>query len=485
MNYTLALNKELAKKLRLSDELCNNIASIECIKGNYEKALNFYSMIQCEDSLYEETKSILFNSKAITYSKLGDFNAAVNYYIKSIKIRKILQDSVGLAVSYLNLGSLYYETYDNKNAFKYFTKSYDLAYNLKSNEFLEDIVFNLSLLYEDEKNYKKALQFYKRSDSIANKLIAQEKIWELSQIERKLAIQSKQLQISELETLNTRKELELTTRSTQRNALIAASLALLVIAGVVSIFLVQRNRASRIIRKQRNELETLNKTKDRLFSIIAHDLRSPVNSLQKKNVQAMKSMESGDLAMAQKMIRHIRKDTEQTSLLLNNLLHWSFTETGNLFLLPQPLLLRACIEQVIEELSFASHEKHISFDTDIPEQLIVTTDLNCLKIILRNLLQNALKFSYLNQSIRITCRQESTGTVIRIRDYGIGIPAELHNKLFNMDQEKIRKGTQNEPGSGLGLWLIQYLLQKNKGHISINPHTNPGTEITITLNHIL
>lgn len=393
-----------------------------------------------------------------------------------------MPDTTRLAIAYLNIGSFYFEYYKNEAALHYWRKSSSLAKAQKNNELLENLYFNFSLLHETEGNYKQALDDYKKSDSLKNLSDTKEKIWELSQIEKKLAIQSKQLQISELETLNTKKELEINTRSTQRNALMAASLGLLLIAGIVSTFLVQRNRASRIIARQRNELETLNKTKDRLFSIIAHDLRSPVNSLQQKNAQAIQSMERGDLATAGEMIRHIRKDTEQTSLLLNNLLHWSFGETGNLFLLPQPLLLRACIEQVVEELSFASREKQISVVLDIPPQLIVNTDLNSLRIILRNLLQNALKFSYLNQRIEITCKEEAAGVSICIRDYGIGIPAELHHKLFNMDQEKIRKGTQNEQGSGLGLWLVQYLLQKNKGHISINPHTKPGTEITITLN---
>ncbi len=451
----------------------------------YDKALVYYNMVAIEHHFTDNALSELFNNKALCYSLTEQYDSAVFYLNKSIILKEKHRDLAGLAISYLNLGDVYFQLQKNKTALSYFIKSRDLA-NAQNEELtLENAYYNLSMTYESLGNYKYALHNFKKSDSIRLKLDKKESIWKLSQIEKKLAVQSKQLQISELETLNTKKESELNMRSMQRNALIATSLGLLLIAGIVSIFLVQRNRASRIIQSQRNDLETLNKTKDRLFSIIAHDLRSPVNSLRKKNIQAMKSMESGDLGMAQEMIRHIRKDTEQTSLLLNNLLHWSFTETGNLFLLPQPILLSACIEGVIEELSFASQEKQVRFETDIPEQLIVATDLNCLKIILRNLLQNALKFSYFDQRITISCWQERTGVAIRIRDYGIGIPAELHQHLFNMGQEKIRKGTQNEQGSGLGLWLIHYLLKKNNGNISINAHTNPGTEITITLNHSL
>ena len=449
----------------------------------YDKALVHYNMIACEHNFTDNALSELFNNKALCYSQTEQYDSAVFYLNKSIILKEKHKDIAGLAISYLNLGDVHFQQQKDKTALGYFLKSRDLATAQNEELTLENAYYNLSMIYETFGNYKYALNNFKKSDSIRIKLDKKESIWKLSQIEKKLAVQSKQLQIAELETLNTKKELELRTRSTQRNALMAASLGLLLIAGIVSAFLVQRNRASRIIRTQRNELETLNKTKDRLFSIIAHDLRSPVNALQQKNIQAMKSMESGDLAMTGEMIRHIRKDTEQTSLLLNNLLHWSFSETGNLFLLPQPLLLRACIEQVTEELSFASREKQISFELDIPQQLILSTDLNSLKIILRNLLQNAVKFSYLNQRIDIACREEASGVSIRIRDYGIGIPAELHCKLFNMDREKIRKGTQNEQGSGLGLWLIQYLLQKNNGRIFITPHTEPGTEITVILNH--
>jgi len=463
--------------------VCNSIGAIYYKMEKYDKALVHYNMVAFEHNFTDNALSELFNNKALCYSQTEQYDSAVFYLHKSIVLKEKHKDIAGLAISYLNLGDVYFQKQKDKTALSYFLKSRDLANAQNEERTLENAYYNLSMTYESLGNYKSALNNFKKSDSIRIKLDTKESIWKLSQIEKKLAVQSKQLQISELETLNTKKELELSTRSTQRNAFMAVSLGLLLIAGIVSIFLVQRNRASRTIARQRNELETLNKTKDRLFSIIAHDLRSPVNSLQQKNAQAMQSMESGDLPMAQEMIRLIRKDTEQASLLLNNLLHWSFSETGNLFLLPQPLLLRACIEQVVEELSFASREKQISFAPDIPPQLIVSTDLNSLRIILRNLLQNAVKFSYRHQRIEISCREEAAGVSIRIRDYGIGIPAELHHKLFGMDQEKIRKGTQNEQGSGLGLWLIHYLLQKNDGRISVNPDTAPGTEITVTLNH--
>lgn len=415
------------------------------------------------------------------YNYIENYEMAEYYYRKSIAV---LPDTARLAVAYLNIGSFYFDYYKNKEAAYYWLKSLRLAKTKTDNGILEHIYFNFSLLHETEGDYRQALANYKKADSLRDLIDSKEKIWELSQIEKKLAIQSRQLHISELEKLNTKKELELNKRATQRNLLLLISFCLLVIAGGTTSFLVQRNKASRIITGQKQELETLNKTKDRLFSIIAHDLRSPVNALRQKNISALQSMESGDHSSATELIRHIRKDTEQASLLLNNLLHWSFTETGNVFLMPQPILLKGCIEQVIEELSFASREKNIGFELELSEQQTVHTDPNSLKIILRNLLQNAVKFSYLDQTIKISCRNDDACVRIQIRDYGIGIPAGLQDTLFDMNQLKIRKGTNNEGGSGLGLWLIRDLLHKNKGHISVNPLTKPGTEITITLNHL-
>lgn len=481
--YTRAEALGKGYKFPLVNEVYMSIGAILYQKERYDESLAYYQLVDTAYRMPAGIKSIMYNNMAGCYNYTDNYAMAEYYYTQSLETRKRLSDTLGMAISLINMGALYFDHYDNAQARLYWKKGLDLADQLKNNTIIEKVYYNLSLLEETEANYRKALMYYRLSDSIKKLSDNKENLWKLSQTERKLSLQSKQLQISELEKLNTKKELELTTRSTQRNVLIAASLGLLLIAGIVSLFLVQRNKASRIIAGQKNELETLNKTKDRLFSIIAHDLRSPVNALRHKNISALQSMESGDHSSATEMIRHIRKDTEQTSLLLNNLLHWSFTETGNLFLMPQPVLLKACIEQVIEELSFASREKNIGFDLAISERQIVYTDLNSLKIILRNLLQNAVKFSYLDQTIKISCKDDGTCVRIQIRDYGIGIPAGLQDRLFDMDHDKIRKGTNNEGGSGLGLWLIRDLLHKNNGHISVNPQTKPGTEITITLNH--
>lgn len=476
---------ELGKRYKfpLLNEVWISIAAILYREERYDESLAHYQLIDTAYRLPDGIKSIMYNNMAGCYNYTDDYVKAEHYYNQSIEIKKRLCDTAGMAISFINMGALYFDHYDNKRARDYWKKGLNLADRSKNNAIIEKAYYNLSLLEETEANYRKALRYYQLSDSLKRLLDNKENLWKLSQIERKLSTQSRQLQISELEKLNTKKELELSTRSTQRNLLIGLSLGLLFIAGIVSVFLVQRNKASRIIAGQKTELEALNKTKDRLFSIIAHDLRSPVNALRQKHISALQSMESGDHALATDMIRHIQKDAEQASLLLNNLLHWSFTETGNVFLLPQTILLKACVEQVIEELSFASREKNIRFEMAISDQQTVHTDPNSLKIILRNLLQNAIKFSYLDGKIAISCRNNEAGVQIQIRDYGIGIPAELQGRLFDMDHHKVRKGTNNEAGSGLGLWIIHGLLQKNKGSIVVNPQTKPGTGITITLNH--
>ncbi len=471
-------------QLPLLNELYNNLAAIMFRKKEYSQALHYYNLIKCVECMPNETRSTIYNNKALCYAYDGESRQAVLHHLQSIKLKETLKDSLGLAISYLNLGDLYYDEYETSTALNYWNKSIELARKLKSDEVFENASFNLSLLYENNGNYKQALQYYKNSDSAGNRLIDREKIWKLSEIEKKLALQNKQLEITELENTNYKTEIKLNQRSTQRNISITIALGLLLVSGIVTAFLIQRNKASKIIHKQKTELETLNKTKDRIFSIIAHDLKSPISSLLKKNKLALDYMESGDHISAKTIIYHIRKDTEQTNILLNNLLHWSFTETGNLFILPQPLLLKACIEQITDELQFASKEKNICFEISVPDQLIVNTDLNSMKIILRNLLQNAIKFSYLNQKINIICKQENDIVYISIRDYGIGIPDTISHNLFIMDNNKIRKGTDGECGSGLGLWLINYLLQKNNGFISVNKQIKQGTEITVQLNPI-
>lgn len=469
-------------RLPLINEAYINIGNLYFKKLDYKSALKYYNMADTNIALSDESRSIMFNNKAICYNEIEEYALSKTYFEKSMDIEKKISDTVGLTTAYLNLGGLYLQEYNYTSAFRYFKKSLQLAIFKKDDNILENVYYNLSLLYESKGDFAHALNYYRQSDSARARQAEKDKVWELAQVEQKVAVQSKQLQINTLERDALLRQAEIRERSAQRNVVIVIAVALALLAATIFFFLLQKNKANDIILSQKAKLENLGKAKDRLFSIIAHDLRSPMSTMLSKNRQLCNEIEATATPKAGALLRDLRKETEHTHLLLNNLLHWSFTETGNLFILPQPMPLRPCVQQITEELSFAARQKNIAFTISIPGNTIIVMDHNSIRIILRNLIQNAIKFSHTNSQIDISFYNTATAQYISVRDYGIGIPKNIREQLFEMNGEKVRAGTGNEKGSGLGLWLVSYLAQKNNATVVADPDISCGTSMIIQLN---
>jgi len=230
-----------------------------------------------------------------------------------------------------------------------------------------------------------------------------------------------------------------------------------------------------------NELTKSNATKNRLFSIIAHDLRSPFSGLIGITDYLKEYYHELDDSQRQEMILKIEKSTQNIYDLLSNLLLWSMTQKDALKLYPEPVNLLLVIEQAILALKGNIDEKHIKLGTDLSDITIVA-DNNQIQAIIRNLLSNAIKYSKEGDVISISCRETSTEMVeIKVVDQGVGMSEEIKKHLFDSYQIQSQPGTNNEKGTGLGLTIVYDFVTLHKGSIQVESKPGLGTTFVILL----
>lgn len=244
----------------------------------------------------------------------------------------------------------------------------------------------------------------------------------------------------------------------------------------------QRYLMQDTIRKSEEKLRVLNAEKDKLFSIIAHDLRGPIGSFI--GITEMFTDETNDLDTAEmkKIIHTMNRSAISLQSLLENLLNWSRMQRQDVVIQKSNTKLRMLADKSIEVLHNAILSKEIYLKNSINDDIAVFADENMMLTVFRNLLSNAVKFTPRGGNIHLQANVDENGMIwIKVRDTGIGMPPEMIDNLYRFDKKTSRRGTENEPSSGLGLLLCKEFVEKNDGRIMVESVVDKGTTFTILL----
>ena len=236
--------------------------------------------------------------------------------------------------------------------------------------------------------------------------------------------------------------------------------------------------------RQNNELKELNATKDKFFSIIAHDLRGPIgNMLSISEIVSEKGQVDEDtLYSFLEMQKELSKETIQ---LLENLLIWARSNTNRIDFEPVMLDLNIIIKESIDIANMQAKGKNITISYRLKAQHQVFADENMIRLILRNLLSNAIKFTPHNGEVSISVTNgENNSTIISVKDNGIGIPSDMLMNLFRIEVSSKRYGTDGESSSGLGLLLCKEFVEKHKGNIWVESQGNGGAAFSFSIPEI-
>ena len=239
---------------------------------------------------------------------------------------------------------------------------------------------------------------------------------------------------------------------------------------------VELKRAKTQIEEQARNLKQSNDLKDRMFSIIGHDLRSPLSAAKLKMDFIMRGIiDPKDDKFLDETVYDLLKTMDEALNLLQNLLGWAKSESDQIQMIPEKLNLNDLVEQTFRLLKLGSDHKHIVMQNNVPEGLFAFADNNMIKTVLRNILSNAIKFTPVDGVIKINSKLNKENVVIEIEDNGNGIPKEDIKKILNPNEHFSKLGTEKEPGTGLGLILCQNFVRKNGGELKIRSKVGEGS----------
>ncbi len=497
--------------LDLSEKKGDETQIVKLLKNIAQCSLEWGKISQARNAITQSIKIALRNNQnnelAESYNTLGNIERAAKNYQLAISHFNLAAEKYqkasnleGKALCLRKIGEIQIIQKNYKEAQKKINQSINIGIQSKNYYLVSFGYQTLSELFKKQGNYAKALALYQKHigirDSLESIKLSEKNMEAHLNLELDKTKSEIKLIESEVETLRTRVELDkerLDRQRTQRKLLITLVAFLLFIA-ISALFLFnQKKNLARLQREKYEEVSRINdmlvksqaelqqtiKTKDKLFSIIAHDLRSPFTALLglsevlASNAENLKVDEVKDFAL------HINKSANEVLSLTENLLSWARSQTGKLTLSPKTTNLKELLNKTASIARIPAQEKSIDIEISCSDDLTLFVDEDTLTTTIRNLLSNAIKFTPTGGKITVRVFRNTSEIAIQVSDTGVGIAPENINKLFKLDGFTT-KGTNSENGTGLGLMLCKEFTEANGGTISVQSIMNHGTTFTIT-----
>lgn len=271
-------------------------------------------------------------------------------------------------------------------------------------------------------------------------------------------------------------------------ALFFTGLVIIIVKIYTSRLIAQKEHLEEVVRERtyelmqrKEELTKLNADKDRFITILAHDLKSPFNSILGFLGLLLENLRGHDIDLIENHLNIVNNSAKNTFNLLEDILIWVRASSGKIPYEPQKIALSTICTEVIESLILTANTKEISITCFSESEIVVFADKNMIKTVLRNLVSNSIKFTNRKGQIDIYAEKTNTDVLITISDNGVGIEPKTQKKLFDISQKISTVGTDDEKGTGLGLLLCREFVEKNGGRIWVESELGKGSEFKFTL----
>lgn len=505
-NYEKALHY-LFKGLNIVKELnnldfqaiaYNNIGLCYKNTKRYDKAQDYYlKSLQIKKQLGDKNGiALCYNNLGSLYEIKGNYNKALAYHFSSLKIKEELGNKRGLALSNASIGFCYYKKGNPEKALTYLDKAYEVGNEIGAVYIIMKASEVLKSIYYERNNYQLAydyLNVYKNmSDSLLNSQNTQKSTRMMLEYEF-----DKKQRIQKIEQLKNELnyKADINREVLIRNIAIIVLLFFVVLAFVIYRSYLSTRKANKLlkaqkeqilaqrdhIQKQKNNYQKLNQTKDKFFSIVAHDLKNPFHTLIGFSELLISNYDTYGDEEKLKYLRIINDSSKNTHSLLENLLNWARTQTDNIQYYPEKILVTEIINENLRFLKLNAEKKNIVLKSMVKEESLLFIDKNMINTVIRNLLGNALKFTDSGGKVIIYTNDLGQFTEICIQDTGIGIKKDDIEKLFKIDEYHSTNGTLEEKGTGLGLIICKEFVEKNGGAIRVESQANKGSTFIFTV----
>lgn len=465
--------------------------------GESSKALNYYFMnLNILEEINDRSSlATTLNNIGEIYNNKSKFDEALSFYNRSLKIQEEINETSGIAISKLNLGDVYLKKGDLENANKFLYESLKISMKIGYRDIQSNCYELLAKYYNEKENFSEAFKYSKLFSETEDSIFSEQSSRRFAEMQVSFESELKDREIELLKKNELLRNLQL---KKQENRIIYLAISLLLISFLV--FLVLRNYFLRkknlqLIKKKNIELfysskklkeseirlKDTNESMDRFFSIIAHDLINPFHALFA--LTELLNSQNNDLTKEDvvKYSQLINTSARNLYNLLNNLLQWTKTQTGKLETRPEIIDANSAVDSVISLLNVTAKEKYVELFSVIDANQKIYCDKNLLLTILRNLINNAIKYSKKEGKIEVSTADEKGFIEFSVKDNGIGIPAENLEKLFDIKYSFSTKGTSNEEGTGLGLILCKEFVEIMGGKIWAEGTPDTGTTFKFTI----
>ncbi|MEO7992217.1 MAG: tetratricopeptide repeat-containing sensor histidine kinase [Chryseolinea sp.] len=427
----------------------------------------------------------VLSKMAMAYLAKGNYEKALAYYDSAQVLHTKTDNKFGFAELELGRGTVFSKEKKYEQALVKIERSLEIAKELNARILEIQCYSHLSSLWEMKGDYKKSLQYFKLYKQLEDSLFSQEMQGKLFRDQIQFETEARDSKIAALSEAQSKQRGELKRKDFVRNILVVV----MALSAILLISVYRSGQRRRQINKlllshqdemetRSEELERLNQVKDKFFSIISHDLRSPINAL----AGLLDLLDKGAISNEElpNHVKEIKARFNHTRTLLNNLLDWTLLQMDKLNLQPAKIDVRGIVEENIQLLS-SVHGKHIALANEVPVQTIAFADSNTVNLVIRNLITNALKFTNDGGVVTIKGKMKNDEILITVHDNGVGMKPEVLNMLFDKTAPYTTRGTANEKGTGLGLILCKEFVEKNGGKIWVESEENVGSTFYFTL----
>jgi signal transduction histidine kinase len=455
-------------------------------KSDYAMAI-FYMQQACNQAVLEndiEWIGLSSGNLGETYYLTGKYSEAIPLLLKDVRISIQKNSFESAAGSFGTLGAIYLK----------------LKNSQKAKECLDSSVYMLNKVFEKtefsrmrSKTYKYMADYYVMEGDFDKGHHYLAMAWNINDsITLRKNRDQLNMQVHEMNAARNRQKemlLKTTIENKKRNELLFAVfiVAIILLLAFTFLLLKQKQRINTVLKERNqsvvkqklaveereNELARSNETKNKLFSIIAHDLRTPVG-----NLHGLLSLINAGIIQKDALEEHLPGITAKVETLSNtidNLLNWTYAQMDGISINKDRVQLHALVNKVFEFLDSSATKKKIALLNHVPKDMLVLADMNQLEIVVRNLVSNAIKFSHENSSVTVDAEIKDGKAITSISDFGVGISKETMEKLFNPHDGISTTGTNGEKGVGLGLVICKEFIANNDGRIWTGANAPSGS----------
>ncbi|WP_171595210.1 tetratricopeptide repeat-containing sensor histidine kinase [Marinifilum caeruleilacunae] len=432
--------------------------------GDLNEAMSYYQKSYAMSLGNEKHRYAAFclNGMANIFLIQGEYEKSLDYYTKALHLNRKQNHEFGLVDNYIGIALVNAYKRNREEGEKYLTYAMNTALKLGVNRQMIEVSKSYIDFYKILGDFEHATLSSEKFHVLYDSVLSLQQFEIINEMERSFEVQN--------DLLHTEQELQ-TNKLLEQNLVIVILLMVVVIA-----VMIWRYRTNKKISRK---LEEMNQSKDKLFSVISHDLKNPFNSLIGFSELLLLEIDKEDYHKSKRFAKYINQAAVEGLKLLTSLLQWSLSQAGKIQFNPQESDFNDIMKELYEFYEIEVNQHHIELQIQNTVNSVFV-DPDIIRIVLMNIISNAIKYTDENGTICLNASQNATNIHIEIKDSGIGMSESLVDQLFTKKTfTQSKAGVRGEQGTGLGLSVVQELVQLHKGSIKVESREGLGTTFTL------